>query len=345
MTLPAFKIHLPLVTAAPNMYGETPLPFAPSIRLSSGIRAVPQQYLDVQRTLANLESVLAEIVTPKGFQLFAGRDGENLFLVTAAFGAENYPCAHLNGGVTKIVYGRRWLIEPTTTTSEVVQTAMLAVKKTREHELREKFTLTINDGQNITTPFNCHQDLPLMVGEQKNLFAKHCGASSQAELTSILPRVRINGLTVKCVDVVTLGERQIFDLVLERDDEKTTFTELNGGSLTVVCEQPSVTHFLHQLFNACLACSDHFVEEAFTFNGFARFSHKVSPEAIAEFSYLTRNVQTDDSRFDEAFKDMSYQVDSAKAPVINGGKLGQQQRNVIAQFPELAGYLPREPNI
>lgn len=37
----------------------------------------------------------------------------------------------------KIVYGCRWMLEPTMPISEVVQTVLLAVKKAREHELRE----------------------------------------------------------------------------------------------------------------------------------------------------------------------------------------------------------------
>ena len=93
-----------------NDFGETPLPFAPTIRLATGERAVPQQYLDVERNLGNLENVLARISTPKGYQLFAGQEGSCLFLIVGLFGRENYPRTVKAATQTKIVYGRRWLI-------------------------------------------------------------------------------------------------------------------------------------------------------------------------------------------------------------------------------------------
>lgn len=325
-----------------NCYGETPLAFAPRIRFDGGSSAVPQQYLDVQRTLENLENVLADIDVPEGFLLFAGQEEQTLYLVAAVFGEENYPRGLSSARQDKIVYGRRWLIEPTTTTSEVVQTAMLAVKKAREHELREKFSLSINQGLNKTTPFNCHQDLPLMVKSQESLL-EPSNSLTEGNIIDVLKSVRIEGLELKFRAMIELGERRIVDVLVAQQDKKMAFAELNGRALTVVCEEQSIEHFLHQLFNTCLQLVDRFVEENIRFKGFSRFSHDVSPVAIAEFSYLTRNVTAKDPRFDEQFEDMSYRVDSAKAPTISLQRLGDQQREVLAQYPSLAGYCPHEP--
>lgn len=326
-----------------NCYGETPLPFAPRIRLDGGSSAVPQQYLGVQRTLENLENILADITVPKGFLLFAGQLGQTLFIVAAIFGEENYPKGPASAGQDKVVYGRRWLIEPTTTTSEVVQTAMLAVKKAREHELREKFSVSINRFKNKATPFNCHQDLPLMVKSQQSLMIA-CTRLTKSGIVDVLQSIRIEGLELKFRGLVELGERRIVDVFVAQQDKRMVFAELNGRALTVVCEEQSIEHFVHQLFNTCLQLVDRFVEENTTFKGFARFSHDVSPVAVAEFSYLTRNVTANDSRFDAQFEDMSYRVDSAKAPTISRQRLGELQRHVLAQYPGLAGYGPHEPS-
>jgi len=350
MIFPAFNTIRALRTSVDdskgvNSYGETPLPFAPRIQFDggNGNSVVPQQYLDVQRTLESIENILADITVPEGFLLFAGQEDKTLFIVAAIFGEENYPSESATAKQDKIVYGRRWLIEPTTTTSEVVQTAMLAVKKAREHELREKFTISINRHQNKTTPFNCHQDLPLMAKSQQSL-AKANTCLSESGIINVLRSVRVAGLKLKFRGMVELGERRIIDVLVEQQDKKMIFAEFSGRALTVVCEEQSIEHFIHQLFNTCLLLADRFVEENIGFNGFARFSHDVSPIAVAEFSYLTRNVTADDPRFDEHFEDMSYRVDSAKAPTISRQRLGEQQREVLAQYPSLAGYCPNEPS-
>ena len=127
--------------------GESPLPFAPSVEFANGEKAVPQQFIDVCRTLESVENVLADISLPKDCILFAGQIDSIVFLQVGIIGHENYPIKldlqelsisnETSDKPKKIVYGRRWMLEPTTPTSEVVQTAFLAVKKAREHELRE----------------------------------------------------------------------------------------------------------------------------------------------------------------------------------------------------------------
>jgi len=346
MTVPIFTAVVPLSRAFANEYGETPLAYAPHICLNDCGAVVPQQYLDVERTLTNLENILADVTVPKGFLLFAGQGDGGLFILVAVFGEENYRQASSLVSEDKIVYGRRWMIEPTTPTSEVVQTAMLAIKKAREHELREKFVVSINAKSVNTTPFNCHQDLPLMVANKQRMSRDiHDAPFGESAINALLRNVKIDGLTLQLNTILALGERSVVDISVQQCDESITFSELNGRSLTVVCEEPSISHFMHQLFNACLSCSDRYVEENTFFKGFARFSHDVSPQAIAEFSYLTRSVKAQDHRFDNLFKDMSYRVDSAKAPIINGGRLGQQQRLALADYVELAGYQPIEPEM
>lgn len=320
-----------------NEFGETSLNFAPTIRLSNGEMAVPQQYLEVSRTLDNLSTVLAQISTPEKFQLFAGQEGSCLFLLVGVIGQENYAASVKVPGQDKIVYGRRWMIEESTPTSEIVQTAMLAVKKTREHEIRELVTLYINEGENVTTPFNCHLDLPLMLGDQSKM-----RMPAKSSFEEMLATLRVAGNELELLTSIHLGNKRIIEVRLKSDEKQCHFPELQEAVLTIVCEQVNGADFLHQFMAELIKCSDRFVEESISFKGFHRFSHAVDVQSLAEFSYQTRNVKVTDERFDNEFTDMSYRVDAAKAPQYNAGELGRQQRELLAQYDSLGGYLPRQ---
>lgn len=331
-----------------NDFGETPLAYSPRVSVVSGACAVPQQYLSVERTLANLERVLAEIRVPPGFQLFAGQEGDILFLEVGIIGEENYPLHADFSTQPKIVYGRRWLIEATTPTSEVVQTALLAVKKAREHELREKFKLS-SEQAGWATPFNCHQDLPLMAAQQRAFETPHSSFLNEEQLSHLLAHVTVGQFGFRIDRCTPLAGGFIFELAPYLISTKlqgtassaNDFPELLSGKLIVTCEQKTEAQFLHQLFSACLARSDRYVDEHFSFSGFHRFSHSISPVVIAQFSRMTRKLKPDDDRFNKVFEDMSYRVDSAKAPTLNAGVLGEQQRAFIKRQPTLTGYLPK----
>lgn len=320
-----------------NEFGETALNFAPIIRLSNGQCAVPQQYLDVVRNLDNLSNVLAKITTPENFQLFAGQEGSCLFLLVGVIGQENYAENVKVPNQDKIVYGRRWLIEGTTPTSEIVQTAMLAVKKTREHEIRELVSLHINQGENRTTPFNCHLDLPLMVAKQPAMYSQ-----ATELIEDLLDDIRIAGTELKLLRSIDLGEKRIVEVALKPGSKHCHFPELQDAVLTIVCEQADGHDFLHQLMATLIKHSDRFVEENVSFKGFYRFSHNLDVQKLAEFSYQTRNIKATDKRFNNEFTDMSYRVDAAKAPKYNDGELGRQQRALLAQYDSIGGYMPQQ---
>jgi hypothetical protein len=336
MSIPSLKKIDSPIHNRQNEFGERALNFAPTVCLSNGDSAVPQQYLEVTRNLDNLSNVLSEISTPKNFQLFAEQDGSNLFLLVGVIGRENY-ASSTNGSVQdKIVYGRRWVIEDSTPTSEIIQTAMLAVKKAREHELRELLTVRINNGLQIATPFNCHLDLPLMTGNRSTM-----GSEEEPNVSRALKSIRLAGNKFSLIQSVPLGDKLIVEVAISPEQASCHFLELDGVVLTIVCEQSNGSDFMHQLMGTLIKYSDRYVEEQVAFKGFHRFSHQVDVIKLAEFSYKTRNVEVDDRRFDAEFADMSYRVDAAKAPDFNSGRLGQQQRGLLAEFDSLGGYLPR----
>lgn len=327
-----------------NEFGEAPLPYAPVVSVMNGRQVVPQQFLDVNRSLKSVEAVLSHMTVPKSFLLFAGQENGLVYLMCGVIGHENYIKRASQKDELKIVYGRRWFLEPSTPTSEVIQTATLAIKKAREHELRERVVVHIDCDQNShrATPFNCHMDLPLMATQAQ----RFDGASTAWSVSEVLSRMRVDNLQPSLYATTELsGGRKVYDLNLELIGEPaTTFNEFDNARVSLLCEQGTQSEFLHALFDALLNISDRHVDEVTTFENFARFSRSLCPIQIAQFSCQTRNIPQQDKRFGRHFQDMSYRVDAAKAPNINKGKLGDSQRDVLSLAEQnngpLAGYLP-----
>lgn len=329
-----------------NEFGEAALPFAPTVCSDSGHSVVPQQYLRVSRSLTSVEAILSKVSVPDNYLLFAGEENGVVYLLCAVIGHENYVKRPSQREQQKIVYGRRWTLDPSTPTSEVVQTALIAVKKAREHELRERvhYFLDIGCGHQAkkTTPFNCHLDLPLMASSA----CQTSGDDGSWNALQELQRLEVDGAKPELRNAQDVGlGRTLFDVTLEREGKPNGgFPEFEQATVTFLCERNSKAEFLHGFFNSLLALSDRFVESALRFDGFARFERSLCPSTLAEFSYHTRNIVVQDARFDAEFQDMSYRIDSSKAPAINGGQLGEIQHKTLAlierQYGELAGYLP-----
>lgn len=345
MSIHSLKKHS--FTETQNAFGETPLPFAPHAELANGQAVVPQQYLNVKRNLETLEAVIERIEFSDKYPIFSGEINGVLYLQVAAIGVENYPANNARNDDVKIVYGRRWLIEPTTPTSEVVQTAMLAIKKVREHELREHVVKSINQGKNKTTPFNTHLDLPQMAYDATTFSSDKKTVAEQ--VTELEQTVCIDCLTVKIHKQYRLSNHRVLleiDLVNDSDSKINPsdmhFPELVGQRLELVCDANSSSDLMHELMTQLVRSSDRYVEEALSFNGFRRFSRSVSVEKIAEFSYRSRSLVTKDPRFNHYFQEMSYHVDSSKAPPFAQGSLGERQRAALAKHGVTAGYRPLE---
>ena len=339
-----------------NQFGESALPFAPEVDLGNGLSAVPQQYLQVRRSLESVEQILNQLAFSDSYPLFAGQTGNSVFIQVGLIGHENYTVGHQSAEKVKIVYGRRWMLEPNTPTSEVVQTAFLAIKKAREHELREKLTLRTKLGDRRTTPFNSHQDLPLMSACSAHFSATDVSAGDDSNvdlidgqsnaLAALLQRINFSQLHFQVHAVTALsGQHSVIELdVLSGDMPEQVFPELAGERLAIVCDHLDGNAFLHGLIEALIQRSDRHVEEHFSFQGFYRFSRSLAVERIAEFSYSTRNIESKDDRFEDYFSEMSYQIDSSKAPPYAQGQLGDQQRFALHKAGVEAGYVPLEPS-
>ena len=332
-----------------EVYGEKSLPFAPQVQIGDGQAVVPQQYLKVDRNITNIEEVLNKIKCLDNYLLFAHQENRTLSIQVGVIGCENYPRNNQQKKQKKIVYGRRWLIEPSAPTSEVIQTSMLAIKKAREHELRESVIVTV-DGVIKTTPFNTHMDLPLMRANERFLAvdkpvktAYPNKKSVSAAVEQLLRIIIVNKQLLNLKAVHSLGEKRfLIDLYLSENKFNNHFPELNNKTLSIFCDDFSESQFMHELMNQLIKQSDRYIEEQFSFDGFERFTHDLCPQKIAKFSHRTRKIKNKDSRFDAYFDQMSYEVDSAKSPFYGTGNLGRKQREAIQSNNVEGGHLPQE---
>lgn len=322
-----------------NAYGETPLPFSPRIQLENGAQAIPQQFLQVRRSRESLEKIVSEISFSKDYPLFVGEESEVLYLQAGVIGKENYPSTQRHKDTPKIVYGRKWLIEKNTPTSEVVQTALLALKKIREHEVREKLFLSV-EASAKTTPFNTHMDLPLMA-KHPRLFEAQSRLESVGEL---LTRVKVSSLNLSLTKQQDLGGgRALLEIQLsESENTEQFFPELVDQTICLVLNSLSKGDVLHELNSELIKLSDRYIEENIAFNGFKRFSRQQCPERIAEFSVYTRTINKTDPRFVPLYKSMTHQVDYDRAPPYSNSYLGDKQRQTILGYQTLDGHLPKE---
>jgi len=324
-----------------DVYGERALPFAPKVLVFDEFMAVPQQFLAVSRSLTQLVEILARIEVLDGYILFAGEVDNALTLQVGIIGYENYPAvSDCNQSLkTKIVYGRRWLIEDSTPTSEVIQTAFLAVQKAREHELREKLSIEFDHEGHRATPFNSHQDTPLMARASSLVTNPNLDTIEQA-----VSRVTFDGRTINLVSVKPISESTMIVCLRLQLEKKSAcpfaFTELNDRDINLICYQDNVNALLHEIVEHLIILSNRFVAENFRFEGFNRFSHELNPIAIAEFSFDTRRPLSVCRNFAPYFTRMSYHIDSNKAPAYNSGQLGQQQLQQIERYDVTQGFLP-----
>ena len=195
---------------------------------------------------------------------------------------------------------------------------LLALKKIREHEIREKFFFRTRNN-NTTTPFNSHMDLPLMA-DNAELFTtaenQKQNPLTEDSLRELLSRVTISTLSVQLKSQLSLsGNRHLLELsVIGNAQTEHAFAELLDQDLNIIVDNLSKAQVLHQLLNELIAISDRWVEEHFLFNGFARFSRTQCPERIGEFSLATRQVAHPNSHFSQCYKKMTYQVDFDRKP-------------------------------
>lgn len=356
-------------TLRSNALGEIAVEQSPHVQLEN-TRAVPQQFLIYKRDINSVENILGQIRCDENYLLFTKQHADFIYIQVGIIGRENYPPSDCERD-DKIVYGRPWLVEKNMPTSEIIQTAFLAIKKAREHELREYFVLRLqdNDGNYIgkCTPFNSHIDLPLLCKEMNtnvnteqqdpninqsssNSVDDNTNESTQA-LETILERTSFANYTFHLQKTHHINNAMhLVEITIETDKGLSKaaqqiaahFPEMANTTLYLQLEELTPNALLHALISKLIEKSDEYIAENFTFNGFARFSKKINAQAIGEFSRNTRvisEVQRTD-KFEDSLSQMIYEVDSARAPALNKNELGKFQLETLNQYDAMEGYLP-----
>jgi hypothetical protein len=328
--------------------GEYCLISAPTVNLPNGQSCVPQHFYGYNHSLESVESILHHIQFSHHYPIFCAEDEQGLFIQVGIIGRENYQ-RHNPARAKKIVYGRKWRVEPNLPTSEIIQTVFLALKKAREHEIRELMTLTSLDGSKTSTPFNSHHDLPLMA-ECRSLF--HLNEQEQTftieSVQRLLDTLRFDQTKIQCVDVVHRPNGKVlidvmFNIGNKEQDKSIEFSELHGIESTLLLDSSSANELLYALMDTLIQLSDRYVEKNFTFNGFNRFSREHDLPSIGEFSINTRfmNANTLNEEGKRLITEHNCSVDESRAPNI---RLAQQKIRLAESFKNIEmieGFLPK----
>ena len=268
-----------------------------------------------------MEQIVLDIEYAPRFPIFVGQQEDSIYLQVGIVGYDNYQASEPE---LKIVYGRKWRVEPQLPSSEIIQTAFLAIQKAREHEIRE--LLSISHHGHKTTPFNNHHDLPLMAQQSATLSSLnkrdllHDGPSHVA---TWLNNVKYDGAQFS---IIELAQRSNGSWLLDFEvhpEKNTSLEELYPRQGCLLLDNLHANTLYFALMDTLLSWSNSHVEENFRFQGFARFSRKNCVTAISELSVITRQreakkIQDD---FTQQFTVNNYETDQTRIPQLAEGPL------------------------
>jgi hypothetical protein len=342
-----------LLNQMPLLPGETPLPKAPLVVLDDGTNCIPQHYLSYHHTKSSVSDIIANIEFDEKYVLFVDQDNASIFIQVGIIGKDNYQSAESQDS-EKIVYGRRWRIEPQLPSSEIIQTAFLALMKAREHEIRELFKYKVcgveSKKENITTPFSCHHDLPLIAMSKATDSSTHSSKArytlTNDDIEACLANIRYDHAIFTLNSMLPLGDDKH---LLNIDIHTTTNTSLPevldnaGKNAHLIVESLNENSLLYAVMDYVLQLSNRYVEEHFTFKQFARFSRKQSIQKISALSARTRvdGKIAEDGDFARTFANANYETDTTRVPKISSGLLGEKIKGQLKSFDIQYGILPK----
>ncbi|WDD99147.1 hypothetical protein [Thalassomonas actiniarum] len=319
--------------------GETAIEYAPKVELSNGALCIPQHYLLYQHSLASVEQLILDIEYSSRYPVFVSQDDGGIYLQVGVVGYDNYK--QTANREMKIVYGRKWRVEPQLPTSEIIQTAFLAIKKAREHEVRELFRLTHQGA--VTTPFNNHHDLPLMA-QQSALFSEQKAGKTSTDsafeqLIKCLQSISYDGAAFELRHLEQHRTGLYLADIRLIPGAETQLPEIAGQSLLLQLDSLSVNECLFRLFEKLLALSDRHVDHYFSYRKFNRFSHELDVFAIAGFSSRLRNNSAikENASLAANFEQANYHTDQTRIPKLTGGKLGDKIKSALESLGPIQG--------
>ncbi len=299
---------------------EVPISGSPIVTLDSGKKCIPQHFLLFSHTVESVRKLFKRVSFSDKFNPYIYMDNDCICLQIEIIGHENYPKKKSTSKEKEIkkVYGRKWRVEKNLPTSEILQTALLAIKKALEHEIRELFCYTANDIK--TTPLNNHQDFPLIVREFDNLL---CSSEllSENSLKSWVKNLKFNKQEINVLGLTKHKNIYLIDIKFghskERNKDINFFRWLESKEVTLIVSKPTKSQIIYALMDSILKESDLYVEENFLFDGVPRFSRRISPLAISKLSLETRNEERLQLKKEliEKMREINSIIDQTRIPI------------------------------
>jgi len=334
--------------------GENALENAPKAELDDGRFCIPQHYLSYQHTLRSVEQILLDIDCDPRYPIFASQDTSSheagIYIQVGIIGIDNYKAG--TNQQEKIVYGRKWRVEPQLPTSEIIQTVFLALKKAREHEIRELFRLEYQE--KITTPFNNHHDLPLLTNIRERLQSGTSLSNAQdtvkfsTDIQQVLESVHYDGTKFELLSFIKRPTGEYLVELASVQNPNQSLHGLNSTSfISFFISKLNINHFLNQLMQQLIHLSDRYIDENFHYRGFNRFSWDNDVKAIAQLSSEVRQLHKseDAESFNLHWKQNNYETDRSRIPVVSSGQLWHKLKRQLAPFSPSESTLPIKAKI
>ena len=344
--MPATQAN-PVPSAQACLPGERVMPHAPQVRLPSGMDCIPQHYVTYHHDLASLSKIASRVGFDAHTLVFASQDEHGMYVQIGLIGRENYDRGQAVRP-RKLVYGRKWRIDADTPSSEIVQTIFLAIKKAREHEVRE--LLTVRDGQQgaRSAALSNHLDLPMLVQQRPWLTHARATDTTDAErVQHVLAGLRFAQRALHLHSLHFFGGQAWVEVTLGEQAparaEEGDLPEFDDLRLCVRFDASQPHQLIYELMDALIQHSDRHVDETFLFDGFARFSRQIDPRLLARLSIASRPYRRDqgNTHFYSGFLRANYDTDARRAPHLGAGALAQRNRRLIEAHPMLHGHMPR----
>jgi hypothetical protein len=320
---------------APLRLGEKLMPKAPLVQLSNGTYCTPQHYLTYHHTLQSVEALICEIDYDSRYVVFAAQESGCIYLQVGVVGPDNYEKEEYGKAVDKqlkLLFGRKWRVEPELPTSEIIQSIFLAIKKSREHEIRELFKLRINNS--VTTPFNTHLDLPLMAEfydkqrfyshsydhlcpEKQIAYVLNCITYDHCKLSLIAVEQRRNGLWLVDIEI--------------HQHQQSNLPEIVEQTIHLQIEDLSLNTLSRALMQELIKLSDLHVDQNFSYQDFHRFDPAIDIANIADLSQQSRKHELS-GQFASEFSRSNNETDKLRIPHVKPGALSQKHKAIIERF-------------
>ncbi|WP_054114182.1 hypothetical protein [Marinagarivorans algicola] len=335
--------------------GEKAMPAAPFIDAGGGQLHLPQHYMTYRHNLGSVRTVLSKITFTDDVLLFAATDDMGLYLQVGIIGHENYQKLDTHYP-PKIVYGRKWRIDTDTPTSEIIQTAMLAIKKVMEHEIRELLTLTTPNKATTTqvrsAPLSSHQDMGMLQKAAKyalGIVTKNAPRSNTEQaLIDQLSNIHFANHHLQVAHYTALNnDRAFIDLNMKKDNAASSQIALPAAfehkQVSIMVRLEEISGIMYTLLDELIAISDRYVEEHFAYENFYRFSRTISPAWLAQQSLVSRpyTQHMQDKIFKRTFETLNFATDTQRKPDLGSGLLAEINTQKLLQVDNLNGHLPK----